>query len=350
MFVKNPGFGRLPQGERLGKLQKSPNYKNGSFHNITPAPPIIGNKRNILWSLLEFSFRHIEGLRPKDRIPTIKTNIKGLNPSDNLAIWLGHSSIYMQLDGKKILVDPVFVIASPISIFNRAFKGSDVYKPKDIPEIDYVIITHDHWDHLDYNTIVQIKNRVKTFICPLGVGEHLEYWGIDKKHIIELDWWESAKLDNNITVNCSPARHFSGRSIKNRNSTLWASYVIQSPAGSIFLSGDTGYDSHFRDIKNKFGDIKLAFMENGQYDEQWKYIHLMPKDFIKAVKDIRPDTLITIHNSKYALARHKWEEPLNNAIIAAKENHFNLLTPMIGQIINISTNNNTFKNWWQDIK
>lgn len=345
IFINQPSFGKLPAGERLTRIEQSPNYKNGKFQNRFPTTQITSDKPK-LQSLYEFLFRKVKDLAPAKDLPSVKTDLKALNPDDEVLVWMGHSSLYMQTDGKRIAVDPVLVSASPVSFFNKAFKGTEGYHPQDLPDLDYLIITHDHWDHLDYNTIKNLKNRTGKIICPLGVGEHLEYWGVDPSKIIELDWNESAQLDNKIKITALPARHFSGRGLS-PNKTLWASYMLQSSSGNIYLSGDTGYDIHFQDIKKRFGTIDLAIMENGQYNKDWKDIHIMPEELVKAIKELDPKRVMTIHNSKFALSTHTWHEPMDKIAKAAEENSFKLITPMIGEPVHLKDSAQTFTKWWK---
>jgi L-ascorbate metabolism protein UlaG (beta-lactamase superfamily) len=197
----------------------------------------------------------------------------------------------MQIDGKRFLVDPVLNgSASPVKFTTRSFKGSDVYTTGAIPDIDYVFITHDHWDHLDHDTITQLKPKIKKIITGLGVGEHLERWGFEKGAIIERDWNEKIVLEDGFVVNTAPARHFSGRGFK-RNGSLWMSFILQTPTMKIYIGGDSGYDTHFIEIGNKFGPFDLAVLENGQYDKNWKYIHMMPEEVVQAAEDLRAKVL-----------------------------------------------------------
>src|SRR5690606_27952555 len=284
LFMQHPMFGKLPKGERLERIKQSPNYKDGTFQNQSPTKMLISDKSRIrvFW---DFLFTKVEDLNPSKDIPSVKTDLKNLNPDEDVLVWLGHSSLYMQIEGKKIAFDPVLVSASPVPFMNKAFAGANNYQPDDIPDIDYLIITHDHWDHLDYKTMLNLKNRTGKVICPLGVGARLEYWGFDPAIISELDWNDYGQLEEDVKLTALPARHFSGRGLS-ADYTLWAGYMLQSPLGNIYLSGDTGYDTHFLKIKEQFGTIDLAIMENGQYNEDWKYIHIMPEDLVKAVEEL----------------------------------------------------------------
>ena len=191
LFLRQPSFGRLPSGERLERIRQSPNYKDGEFKNLLPTTLMTGSKSR--WQTLrEFLFADRNGLKPEMPIKAVTTDLKHLPEDKNLMIWFGHSSYLLQIDGKKILVDPVFHSASPVSFLYKPFAGTDIYKPQDMPDIDYLIISHDHWDHLDYKTVTALKNRVHKVVCPLGVGEHFERWGYEKERLVELDWMEKA--------------------------------------------------------------------------------------------------------------------------------------------------------------
>lgn len=330
VFVNQPGFGRLPRGERLERIKRSPHYQQGEFRNLSPTLLTTSDKGRfrIMW---DFLFSSKEGVYPDRTVAAVKTDLKKLNPEEDLMVWFGHSSYLLQLAGKRFLVDPVFCMASPVSFVNKPFPGTDIYKPKDMPHIDYLIITHDHWDHLDYRTVKQLKDRVGRVICPLGVGEHFEYWGYEPERLIELDWQESVSLDTNSSVHCLPARHFSGRGLKS-NRTLWASFLIETAERKVYIGGDGGYDTHFAEIGRRFPGITLAILENGQYNENWRYIHTMPLYLGKIAKELNAAGVITVHHSKYALSHHPWDEPLKNELKAAQTDSLNLIVPVIGEV------------------
>lgn len=345
IYINLPKFGRTPRGERLERIKQSANYSDGKFHNRHITPQFATDK-NMFSVMLDFLFSKNKDVRPDKPVPAIKTDLKSIGKDRNYFVWFGHSSSLIQADGKRILIDPVFESASPVSFFNKPFRGTDIYKPQDMPGIDYLIITHDHWDHLDYDTVIKLKDRIGKVICPLGVGEHLEYWGFDKANIIELDWDEQATPDDNFTIYCLTARHFSGRSFS-PNSTLWASFMLQTPSLKIYIGGDGGYDTHFAEIGKQFPDIDIAIMENGQYNNDWKYIHLMPEYLVKAIKDLNPRKVFTVHNSKYALARHAWTEPLDNIASAAEKDSINLYMPVIGEVVDLNNEKKEINKWWK---
>lgn len=330
-FINQPSFGRLPQGERLERVKRSPNYRDGQFHNLHQTLMMTSDKGRFE-SMLEFLFRRTKGLRPEHAVPVVKTDLHRLERDKDLLVWFGHSSYFLQTGGKRFLVDPVFCMASPVSFVNKPFEGTDAYKPEDMPDIDYLVITHDHWDHLDYETVKSLKPRVGKVVCALGVGEHLEYWGYDKERLVELDWFEDAPLDSGFSVHCLPTRHFSGRGLK-ANQSLWASFLIETPSQKIYMAGDGGYDSHFEEIGKRFPGIDLAILENGQYNEDWKYIHLMPSNMAKAAKDLKAKRIMTVHHSKYALAKHPWDEPLQNEQKMLQQDSLNMVIPVIGEVV-----------------
>lgn len=331
IFISLPRFGRLPQGERLKRVEQSPNYRDGEFRNLSVTPQLTSDKSRAR-TMFDFLFEKRERNRPDAAMPAVKCDLKNLPPDKNLIVWFGHSSYFLQINGKRILIDPVFYDASPLSFFNKPFKGTDIYKAEDLPSIDYLIITHDHWDHLDYKVVIKLKDRIGKVVCPIGVGEHFEYWGYDVDKLIELDWNEQSELDAQIEVHCLPARHFSGRTFK-ANRTLWASFLLKTPTQTIYLSGDGGYDDHFKAVAREFPCIDYAIMENGQYNKDWRYIHLMPDDLVKAIKDLNPRNVFTGHNSKYALAKHPWNEPMEKIAAKAAEFSIPLLTPAIGEVV-----------------
>lgn len=292
-------------------------------------------------------FEKVERLRPLDSLPSVKTDLLALQADKDVLVWFGHSSYFMQINGKRILVDPVFSgSVSPVPGGGKAFKGADIYTIDDFPEIDYLFISHDHYDHLDYKTALLLKNKVKKVICGLGVGSHLERWGYPADMVIEKDWWEQVDLGDGFTAYTTPARHFSGRSFS-RNNTLWLSYVLQTPSMKIYIGGDSGYDTHFAEIGEKYGPVDLAILENGQYNVAWKYIHMQPEEVLQAAKDLKAKRLLPVHSSKFVLGNHPWDEPLRRIKAAAD---MPLATPMIGQIVDLHDEKQVFTEWWKDVK
>ena len=347
VFMQQSMFGKIPAGERLELLKKSPNYKNGQFQNQNHTPDLTEGV-SYYAVLKEFIFHKSKRSKPADILPSKKTNLLNLDPGEDILVWFGHSSYFMQIDGKKILVDPVLRgSASPIRGTTNSFKGSDVYTVGDIPEIDYLFISHDHWDHLDYATIMQLKPGIKKIICGLGTGQHFEHWGFSSSQVIEKDWGDKIILEDGFVVNITPARHFSGRTFK-RNTALWISFVLTTPSMKIFIGGDSGYDVHFAAIGNQYGPFDLAILECGQYDKSWKYIHMMPDEVIQASIDLKAKYLMPVHWGKFSLGNHSWDDPILQVSEFGKMNNQALVTPMIGEAVNLKAPD-SFEEWWKQL-
>lgn len=349
--MKLPKFGKKPAGERLSLIQKSPNYKNGKFVNISPTLE-IAEGYTTLGVTYNFFFNKDERRIPIDNIPSVKTDLLNSPIDQDILVWFGHSSYFIQIDGIKILVDPVFSgNASPVPGTIKSFKGTDRYTVEDLPVIDYLFISHDHYDHVDYETLIKLKPKTKKVICGLGVGSHFEHWGYATNNIIEKDWNETIDLGNGFIVYTSPARHFSGRGFT-RNNTLWMSYLLQTPTMKIYIGGDSGYDTHFADIGNKYGPIDLAIIDNGQYNVAWRYIHTLPEEVLQAAKDLKAKRLFPVHSSKFALANHSWDEPLRKVseLNGNSKTPIALVTPMIGELVFLKDNKQEFKQWWVGVK
>lgn len=345
LFMKQSLFGKKPAGARLEQIKKSPNYREGQFQNLNHTPSLAEGytMRGIIYERL---FKKFPKLKPIDSIPNIKTNLHALDITDNVLIWFGHSSYFIQIDGIRILVDPVFSKnASPIPNTLKPFVGANIYTATDFPEIDYLLITHDHYDHLDYQTILGLKDKVKNVVSGLGVGAHFEHWGYDPNIIIEKDWFETRTVKNDFTIHVEPARHFSGRGFI-RNKTLWVSYVLKTASHTIYLGGDSGYDTHYAQIGDKYGPFDLVILENGQYNKAWPYIHQSPEEVLKAGQDLKAKRILPVHSSKFILSNHPWNEPLTKLTELNKSYNIPLATPIIGQIVNLNTPNQKFEQWW----
>lgn len=345
IILNQTKFGKNPDSDKIDKIKSSANFSNGEFRNLSETPVNSGGD-NLIMAVFKFLTQKVDYLYPTNPIPFVKTDLKSLDINSNIMVWFGHSSYFFQLDGKKILIDPVFSgNAAPFSSMVKAFKGSDWYKPEHIPAIDYLFISHDHWNHLDYKTLMELKNRINTIVCPLGVGSHLVYWGFDKDKIVELDWYEKADKISDFEIYATPTRHFSGRSLQ-RNKTLWTSFVIKTRTKSLYIGGDSGYDTHFETIGNKYGPFDLAILELGQYNENWKYIHLLPKYFFVAASDLKAKKVMGGHNSKFALAQHAWFDPLVKISELSSSSNIPLITPMIGEVVNFDDTEQQFTKWW----
>jgi L-ascorbate metabolism protein UlaG (beta-lactamase superfamily) len=296
----------------------------------------------------KFLFNKNKRSRPPVTLPSKKADLHKLDRGKDILVWFGHSSYFMQVDGKRMLVDPVFSgNASPFKFTTKSYPGSDVYTPDDIPEIDYLFISHDHWDHLDHATILKLKPKIRKIITGLGTGAHLEHWGFEKNIIIEKDWYEEIVLDQGFVVNTAPARHFSGRAFK-REQSLWMSFVLQTPTMKIYIGGDSGYDTHFAEIGKRFGPFDLAILECGQYNKSWKYIHMMPEELLQAGQDLKAKAILPVHWGKFTLSLHSWDEPITRVTTEAKKWNFPVVHPMIGEEVDLKDPVNSSA-WWENI-
>jgi L-ascorbate metabolism protein UlaG (beta-lactamase superfamily) len=348
LFMKQAKFGQAPSGEHLSKITQSANYDKGEFRNLIFTPD-LSEGYSMMGIMYDQLIKNNPRVEPERTIPSQKTDLLSLPEEENVLVWFGHSSYFIQLDGKKILVDPVFSgNASPIPGTVKAFGGTDVYSVEDLPEIDYLFISHDHYDHLDYNTIVKLKEKVNTVICGLGVGAHFERWGYSSDQITEQDWYDKLEPDSGFVIRTLPARHFSGRGFTRKN-TLWASYLFESPSQTIYFGGDSGYDPFFAEIGEKYGPIDLAILDNGQYNPAWKELHLFPEEVIQATKDLKAKRLFPVHSSKFTLAMHPWDEPLKEVSRLNQELPIPMITPVIGEKVNLNDTTQTFTEWWEGI-
>ena len=306
-------FRKTPTGVRLDQIKKSPNFKDGKFQNLSHTPCLTEGV-NYYAVVMEYIFSKSKRGKPAQIMPSKRTDLLNLPSEQDVLVWFGHSSYFIQIDGKKILVDPVLSgAASPIKATTRSFKGSDIYTNADTPEIDYLLISHDHWDHLDYATIKKLRPKINKIICGLGTGQHLERWGFHPEQLLEKDWEDEVILEDGFTVNITPTRHFSGRGFK-RNTALCISFVLKTPTIKIFLGGDSGYDTYFTTIGNKYGPFDLAILECGQDDKSWKYIHMMPEEIITAGGNLKATTLLPVHWGKFSLTNHAWDDPIKQLL------------------------------------
>ncbi|MBC7774764.1 MAG: MBL fold metallo-hydrolase [Phycisphaerae bacterium] len=348
-YVQLPKFGKTPSGERFERAKKSPNFRDGKFQNLSHTPDLTEGV-GYFEVIRKFLFAEKERTKPTSPFPTVKTDLHTLHQDENVLVWFGHSSYFMQIDGKRMLVDPVLSgAASPFRFTTPSFKGTDVYTAADIPEIDFLFISHDHWDHLDHQTILLLKPKIGQVICGLGTGAHCERWGYDASKIIEKDWNETIPLGEGFVVHTTSARHFSGRSFV-RNKALWTSFVLQTPSKRIFMGGDSGYGTHFADIGKAHGPFDLAILECGQYDKNWKYIHMMPEEVPQAAQDLRAKRLLPVHWAKFEIANHPWDDPIIRVAAASKSLGIPFLHPMIGEKSDLDSETQVFSEWWKGVE
>jgi len=339
-------MGSNPSGERLERVAKSPQYntKEALFQNPVVIPLSTG--RPWYTVMYDFFFNGVDR-KPSEKLPEDLSGLIELEKASQDArfIWFGHSTILLEIDGKRILIDPVFsTYASPIPGIAKRFQPP-VFELDDLADIDIVLISHDHYDHLDHETINQLKARDLRYVVPLGVGVHLEYWGIDSGKITELDWWDKTNI-NGLTFTCTPAQHFSGRGMVNGNSTLWASWAVKGKQQNIYFSGDSGYSEHYKEIGDRLGPFDIAFLENGAYSLDWKFVHQLPEEGVQASLDLKSTTMVPVHWGMFDLGLHSWYEPIERVTAAAKDKGVSIVAPKLGQLVSTQQKYEQ-KNWWQ---
>lgn len=342
-----PSFGGDLTDIQKEEFKKFNNFKDGKFINRLDVPEKLKFNKFIDLGYKYFTTKVKNGV-PNFKIPTIKMESNVLNKHNGTKMfWFGHSAFLLQHKNLNILIDPMFgKVPAPIDFLGgKRFSKKLPIDPEELPIIDYVLISHDHYDHLDYESILKIKNKVNKFIIPLGIGNHLKRWGVENEKIIELNWWDSKVFDE-ITFICTPAQHFSGRKLNNDRSTLWSSWVIKSDSLSLYFSGDSGYDIHFKKIGEKYGPFDISFLESGQYNKLWPDVHMFPKETVKAGIDLNSKKIIPIHWGAFKLAMHPWNEPAIDVLNESKKRNLNVEIPKIGEPIIIDSLIRKIDYWW----
>ncbi|WP_020603850.1 MBL fold metallo-hydrolase [Spirosoma spitsbergense] len=329
LFMQQRTFGHDPADARLERIKRSPNYREGAFQNLEPTS-VMREDASYLDMMGDFFNKAPDNI-PSEALPSVKTDLNALPDSVPSLVWFGHSSYLIKSKGVVILMDPVFSgNASPVSFFGKSFPGTDVYGVDDMPAIDLLILSHDHYDHLDYETITKLIPKVKKFYTPLGVGAHIERWGVPTDRIVEFDWWERKPVSTDVDLTAVPARHFSGRSFT-RGKTLWTAFVLNLHGYRLYLGGDSGYGKHIKEIGDKYGPFDLAMLECGQYGKDWPTIHMFPEEVATAAQDLRARTVLPVHWAKFALSYHGWKEPVERFTKRAAELELDVTTPRIGE-------------------
>lgn len=342
-------FGTIPKGQEARQMELSPQYDSEKGHFDNPEPVVLKQleEYSMNWGDI-YKWLVVKGERtPHEAMPQVKPDMVAfMERSDAFeAIWLGHSTILLKMSGKNILIDPVFSKrASPVPFTVGRFQ-EPALTLEELPEIDYVIISHDHYDHLDMETVKSFREKGAEFFVPLGVGSHLEGWGIARSRIVERDWWQGIMRDD-LEFVATPAQHFSGRGLKDRNKTLWASWVIRNEEKSVYFSGDSGYASHFKAIGEAYGPFDVAFIENGQYNIKWQTVHMLPEESAQAYFDLKAEMFIPIHWAMFELSMHTWYQPGMEIAALAEERGINLVTPKLGEVVDFESVPATTA-WWR---
>ena len=339
-------FGGSPSGDRLERIKSAPNYADGKFQNTVPTSLEM---RSGTFSMLS---RWLFG--KEVRIPDIDIPVDELSPAsfdapppDGLRITcMGHSTVLIEIDGKRILTDPMWSKrSSPVSLAGPARFHPPPMPLEELPRLDAVVISHDHFDHLDKNTVCALARTGVYFFVPLGVGAHLEKWEIGPDLITELNWWEAAAIDG-ITFVATPARHFSGRGIRDRDTTLWASWTIIGPEHRVFFGGDSGFFPGFAEIGDKFGPFDITLLECGAYDPNWPDIHMAPEQTVEANMALKGNLLIPIHWGTFNLSFHSWFDPPERLTAAAESKNVRIAVPRFGRMVT-ATDMAQKDPWWK---
>lgn len=338
-----PGFGSAPdRAERAGYAARAENHDGSSFYYP---------EEYLLEGITEDIPASAKGRAPESELPVAEPDIPESPGIDEVYVtWLGHSTVLLQMHGKNLLIDPVFSeYSSPVQLAGPKRFSHPPVSVDGLPHIDAVVITHDHYDHLDMDSIKSLAEIADRFIVPLGVEAHLTRWGVAGEKITAMAWWEETEIDG-LTVACTPARHYSGRFRSAPNRTLFASYVFMDEYHRVFDSGDSAYGSHFEEIGEKYGGFDLALMDGAQYNMRWHSSHMFPEESVSACEMLGAKLAMPVHWGAFSLAPHAWDDPPERFTAAAEEAGVATVTPMIGQTFEISDHAACHEKWWRDIK
>lgn len=338
-------FGKLPSRSEKSKLHDVHPIKKGELQNLSNTPPLAPGVS--YFSIIKKMLLDKKKSRSPLLINTTKYSKPIINDHEIILTWFGHSSYYVQGKDFRILVDPVLEgSASPFKNLVKPFKFSNNIGIDDIENPTHVIISHDHYDHLDYLSIKKLKQKDCIFICSLGVGAHLRYWGVPSSQIKELIWWQNYS-EERLNITACPARHFSGRGLY-RNRSLWSSFMLEINDRTIYLGADSGYDQHFKEIASAFPKIDLAILECGQYNTMWPYIHMSPEEVVQAATDLQAAHTLPVHWGKFALAMHPWTEPIERFVAEAEVRSVSYISPQIGENVTLLQDFPREK-WWREM-
>jgi L-ascorbate metabolism protein UlaG (beta-lactamase superfamily) len=337
-------FGKRAGGARRARMERSPQWQSGHF--VDPQP-----MHNDFWGALRGALHASPYTSPTAALPVVPVDPKELEsppPSGLRVTWLGHSTLLIEIDGHRILTDPTWSDrASPFGWTGPRRWFAPPIALSALPHLDAVVISHDHYDHLDYRTVVALRDRDTTFVVPLGIGAHLAYWGVPESRIVELDWWEHTTIGD-LAIVCSPARHASGRALVDDDAKLWAGWAFLGPTHRTYYSGDTGFFPGLRDIGDRLGPFDVTMIEIGQYGRAWPDWHLGPEQAVAAHQMLRGRVMLPVHWATFALAYHGWTEPIERALVAAHDAGVTLVAPKPGESFEPSAPP-PIQRWWPDL-
>jgi len=330
-----PSFGGSVGGERLARAHTSPQFRNGRFENTISQTPRSSAQ---VWDYLQRQVLGEEVRTPPMPIPVVRPVLEHRDgrPLTGLrAIWFGHASVYVELDGLRLMADPILSdYASPFAGIGPKRFHPPPLALEALPKIDAVVISHDHYDHLDVRTIKHLAAAGAHFFVPLGVGAHLERWQVPRTQFTELDWWQSGEMGG-VTITSTPVRHYSGRGVRDGNATLWSSWAIAGPTHRVYFSGDSGFGEHFQTIGDRLGPFDLSFLKIGAYGpgQTWRDIHMEPEEAVKAHIALKARRMLPVHWGTFNLAFHAWNEPIERAVTASRDQGVDLVTPRVGEVV-----------------
>ncbi len=339
-------MGAAPSDGRWAAVQKSPQFADGRFRNPVETHMM---KPGAYPEMLANQFFGDEVREPTQTLPIVALNAASFAeaPASGLRLtWIGHATTLVEIDGYRVLFDPVFSdVVSPISWLGPGRFSPPPVSIADLPNIDAVVISHDHYDHLDYASILALAPKTKHFVVPLGVGSHLDAWDIPASQIVELDWWQETATGGTLRIISTPARHYSGRGLTDGDTQLWSSWSIVGPKHRVFFSGDTGYMPLFKEVGAKFGPFDAAIVKAGAYDKTWEQIHMMPEDAVAVAKDVRGKLILPVHWGTYNLGQHGWTEPIERMLVAARVADIAIAAPRPGEFVEPHAPPKV-KRWW----
>lgn len=338
-------LGARATGPRLSRMQQSPQFRGGRFHNALPT-----QQASLLHMLQRWLFEKPPHREPAGPVPILpRTAADFVRPAATLQItWFGHASVLVELEGRRLLVDPVWGDhASPGRLFGVKRFFPPPLELDDLPPLDAVLLSHDHYDHLNTPTIRALRDRVPRFITTLGVGAHLEAWGVPAGNIEELDWWEETTVGEVRLVH-TPTRHFSGRSLKDRDAKLWGGWAFLGATQRAYFSGDSGMFPGFEEVGERLGPFDITMMEAGAYNSDWPDIHLGPEQAVAAHQMARGNLMIPVHWGTFALAFHGWTEPVERVLAAAENAGVAISTPRPGESVSVSSHPG-INRWWPSL-
>lgn len=340
-------FGAKISQEDMEAYSHSEHWNGEAFENLEKTENHVGLMD--IPGLIFKQYLQNSKFSPQDNLPILLPDLAEWERRDNFFVWYGHSVLFLKLNGLHILIDPMFGNnAAPISPFPVKRFSKESFSIIDLlPPIDYILLTHDHYDHLDYDSIQKLKSKTQAFLVALGVKRHLVKWGIPSQKIIEMDWWDT-HYAKGMEIHFTPTRHFGGRRMSEQNKSFWGGWALKTDSINVWFSGDGGYGKHFKEIGQELGPFDIGFIECGQYNDLWNLIHLFPEESVKVCKEVGVQTAVPVHWGGFALAQHPWQESVERFLKEAKREGLGYGFPRLGQVFDLE--NLPREEWWRGFK